>query len=117
MQAGNAVQVGNRPFVGNAAAGAAPVDPQAPPTARQVADYAAREGLNINAARFCSYYAARGWCISGQPMKDWQAAVRTWVSRDEPSPAKPRGKVVAEQCYTQRPYTHSDDAADALMNA
>lgn len=29
--------------------------------------------------------------------------------------AKPQGKVVREQQYTQREYTHSDDAADQLM--
>jgi len=31
------------------------------------------------------------------------------------APARPQGKVVREQQYTQREYTHSDDAADQLM--
>lgn len=31
------------------------------------------------------------------------------------APVRPQGKVVREQQYTQRQYTHSDDAADQLM--
>lgn len=86
-----------------------------PPTREAVAAYAAGAGLTIDAARFCDYYATRGWTVNGTPMQDWRAAVRTWVSRDKPAHTAPRGKVVGEQQYTQRPYTHTEDAADELV--
>lgn len=50
------------------------------PTIEQVKAYCFEKGYNINAEYFVDYYEARGWLIGKNPMKNWQAAVRTWVS-------------------------------------
>ena len=89
-----------------------------PPTEAEVVDFAAEQGLTINARLFVAHYTAKGWKISGRPMEDWHAAVIAWVSRDDPSqPGRSRSspKTVEQQQYTQREYTHSEDAADAMM--
>lgn len=62
-----------------------------PPTENQVSDYA-REYIaskdydyDFPSARFVDHYAANGWRIGGKaPMRDWQAAVRSWIHRESP---------------------------------
>lgn len=76
-----------------------------PPTPEQVAEYCRERGNNVNADRFCAFYASKGWKVGNQPMKDWKAAVITWEKRDAAAPAKP---VVAQQ-YDQRDYTGVND--------
>ena len=77
-----------------------------PPTVEEVASYCRERGNNVNAQRFVDFYAAKGWKIGQNPMKDWKAAVRTWEQRDD-SPARP-AKVVSAQQYTQRQYTEDE---------
>lgn len=86
-----------------------------PPTVEEVAAYCRERGNNVNAQRFVDFYAAKGWKIGQNPMKDWKAAVRTWEQRDD-SPARP-AKVVSAQQYTQRQYTEEELLAvsDDLM--
>lgn len=52
------------------------------PTAQEVAEYASKEGLRINAKRFVDYYAARGWMTGSTPVTDWQALARSWAAKD-----------------------------------
>jgi hypothetical protein len=49
-----------------------------PPKIEWVTDYCNQRQNNIIPQKFFDYYQTRGWKIKGQPMKDWQAAVRTW---------------------------------------
>ena len=59
--------------------GRKPQTMQEPPTPEEVAEYAASIGYAIDAARFCDYWAARGWEVRPRiRMKDWRAAVRNW---------------------------------------
>lgn len=54
-----------------------------PPTPDEVTEYSTSRGHPIEGNAFCDYYTARGWQYNrGQPMKDWRAAVRTWIQRD-----------------------------------
>lgn len=41
--------------------------------------------LGFDAERFVDFYASKGWKVGKSPMKDWQAAVRSWLrnARDE----------------------------------
>lgn len=73
-----------------------------PPTVDEVADYCRERGNAVNAQRFVDFYAAKGWRIGKEPMKDWRAAVRTWEQRDN-DPGKP-AKTVSAQQYEQRHY-------------
>ena len=88
-----------------------------PPTVDEVIAYAREAGLVINAQRFVDFYASKGWKVGGSGMKDWRAAVRNWAAREQlpPSRCGPTMKGVEQQQYTQREYTHSDNAVDAMM--
>ena len=49
-----------------------------PPSPDDVSAYAAERGLDIDAAAFVDFYAAKGWKVGTSPMRDWRAAVRNW---------------------------------------
>lgn len=60
-----------------------------PPTIEEVTAYCQERGNGIDPSAFLDYYEARGWKIGNQPMKSWQAAVRTWERRgNEQRPQK-----------------------------
>ncbi len=50
----------------------------AAPTPAEVSAYASSAGIAIDPDRFVDFYASKGWKVGKNPMKDWQAAVRTW---------------------------------------
>jgi hypothetical protein len=54
-----------------------------PPTAREVHDYCQEMGYHINEEKYISYYQSNGWKVGKNKMKDWKAAVRTWVQKDK----------------------------------
>lgn len=60
-----------------------------PPTIEEVAAYCQERANGVNPQKFIDHYAARGWMIGKNKMKDWEAAVRTWESNDY-GPAKPQ---------------------------
>lgn len=53
-----------------------------PPTPTEVNEYCNEKGYNIDADAFIDFYESKGWKVGNQPMKDWKAAVRNWVRRD-----------------------------------
>ena len=56
------------------------------PAVEDIRDYCRERRNAIDPQRFYDFYEAKGWRVGNQPMKDWQAAVRTWEGRE---PAKP----------------------------
>jgi hypothetical protein len=48
------------------------------PTPAEVTAYAQLKHLPVNGEAFCDHYEANGWMVGKNPMKSWQAAVRTW---------------------------------------
>ena len=58
----------------------------APPSPEQVRDYCQEKGIKVDPDSFVDFYAAKGWKVGSQPMKDWKAAVRTWSRRDSSAP-------------------------------
>ena len=80
-----------------------------PPTVDEVAAYCPARGNGISAQRFHDFYAAKGWRVGNQPMKDWRACVRTWEGRDGPGSGSGKpGKTVSAQQYGQRKYTEAE---------
>lgn len=67
-----------------------------PPSVDEVREYCNEINATISPDAFVDFYAAKGWKVGNQPMKDWRAAVRTWEKREERSPQKPRRKSFAE---------------------
>lgn len=54
-----------------------------PPTVDEVKAYCQEQGYTIDAEFFFDYYDQRDWELkSGQKMKKWKAAVRTWVKNE-----------------------------------
>ena len=48
------------------------------PTFEEVAAYCRERGNDVDPQSWYDYYTANGWRVGRNPMKDWQAAVRTW---------------------------------------
>jgi hypothetical protein len=89
-----------------------------PPPKEAILYFCLDNNLNLNVDRFYDYYSMQGWKLSnGNPMRDWQAAVRQWVSRDQKravqasAPAPRQVKQVPAQQYEQRDYGKEDSEA------
>ena len=55
-----------------------------PPTPEEVQAYMLEQGgTYIQAAKFHAHYASKGWKVGREPMKDWKAAARGWLLRDQ----------------------------------
>lgn len=53
------------------------------PTLAEIEAYCRERNNGVNAHQFFDFYEAKGWLIGRNPMKDWEAAVRTWEQRDD----------------------------------
>lgn len=53
-----------------------------PPSVDDVAKYCKECNYTINPWRFVNYYTSNGWMVGKNKMKDWQAAVRTWQTKE-----------------------------------
>ena len=81
-----------------------------PPTVEDVKAYCTARNNGVDAQRFVDYYTANGWRVGKNPMKDWQATVRTWERSDS---IKQPVKAGSAQDYGQRDYTGVvDELAD-----
>lgn len=54
-----------------------------PPSPQEVEAYGKEIHYSIDGEQFVDFYAAKGWMIGKNKMKDWKAAVRTWRKRDQ----------------------------------
>lgn len=52
------------------------------PTLSEVTEYCQSRKNQVDPQRFLDFYESKGWKVGDQPMRDWQAAVRTWERRD-----------------------------------
>lgn len=77
------------------------------PTAEEVRAYCAERGNHVDAQAFVDFYAAKGWKVGSVPMKDWQAAVRTWEKRD----------AERKQAATSRPNRQRDFGSSRVYSA
>ena len=60
-----------------------------PPTVDDVRIFCEEHGYIIDPQRFIDFYESNGWRVGKNPMKSWQAAVRSWNSREQQAPNKP----------------------------
>lgn len=58
------------------------------PTLQEVRDYCRERQNLVDSAKWHDYYSSNGWKVGKNPMKDWQAAVRTWERSDFNSAVK-----------------------------
>ena len=57
-----------------------------PPTFEEVLAYCQERGNDVNPEKWLSYYQSNGWKVGKNPMKNWQAAIRTWEKNAETVP-------------------------------
>lgn len=79
-----------------------------PPTVDEVAEYCRERKNNINAQTFVDFYAAKGWRVGNQPMRDWKASVRTWEQRDNNGAPPQKPRLLRAQDYHQREYDEKE---------
>jgi hypothetical protein len=60
------------------------------PSVEQVAAYCQERGNSVDPQKWHDHYESNGWKVGKNPMKNWQAAVRTWEKGAEA--AAPRKK-------------------------
>lgn len=91
-----------------------------PPTVEEVSAYLNEKGYDIDPEAFVDFYASKGWKVGNSPMKDWKAAVGTWVRRrknDNPAPKKTTNNGPVQQSNpfnSFEQHRYSDDELDAL---
>lgn len=54
-----------------------------PPTEDEVREYCRERGNSVDPSRFVNFYAAKGWMVGKNKMKDWKAAIRTWENQGD----------------------------------
>lgn len=73
-----------------------------PPTIDDVKNYCSEHGYAVDPQRFVDYYTANGWKVGKNPMKDWQATVRSWANRDREAVSRPSSPANPALNYEQR---------------
>lgn len=86
-----------------------------PPTVEDVQAFISENGYPVDAERFVSYYESNGWRVGKNPMKDWQATVRTWARRDSEQQTK-TVKANPALDYQMRPYSDADYGDDFFVD-
>lgn len=73
-----------------------------PPSLDEVTAYCQERHNNVNPERFIDFYAAKGWMIGANKMRDWKAAIRTWEQREDKPLLQGRGSPVINKPATGR---------------
>ena len=82
-----------------------------PPALQEVQAYCQERGNKVDPGQFIDFYAAKGWMVGKNKMKDWKACVRTWErSEQNKAPIKQSEKKNTFHNFQQR-----DTDYDALV--
>ena len=66
------------------------------PTIPQIMDYCIERGNSVDAVKFFDFYESKNWVIGKSPMKNWQAAIRTWEGNNKDQQPKLIGRQTQE---------------------
>ena len=66
------------------------------PTIQEIEDRCNEMGYSIDAESFFNYYESKGWVVGKSPMKNWQAALAGWNSRNNKGKSTVKGQHNAE---------------------
>lgn len=84
-------------------AAASPTRPRfVPPTVEEVTAYVQERGSRVDPQAFVDFYAAKGWMVGKNKMRDWKAACRSaegWERWDRKPAASDRDRVKTEADY------------------
>jgi hypothetical protein len=49
-----------------------------------------QNNLDVDGVKFINFYESKGWMVGKNKMKDWKAAIRTWVKPKQEEIKHPR---------------------------
>ena len=82
-----------------------------PPSADEVTAYLAEKNEHrFSAETFVDHYASKGWMIGKNRMRDWRAAVRTWIKRKDDEGVPQPGAGSDGLSYEERQFREFDEA-------
>lgn len=87
-----------------------------PPTEKDVKNFCKEQGIIVNAKRFVSFYASKGWMVGNTPMQDWKAAVLAWAAKDEEK-ADNKPKLLKSYDISEIEQLFADDIAEISRGA
>lgn len=58
------------------------------PSLDEIRDYCRSRSNSVDPELFYNFYESKGWMVGKNPMKDWQAAIRTWEISEKGTPKK-----------------------------
>ena len=67
------------------------------PTFNDVLEYCMQNNLDVDGVKFINFYESKGWMVGKNKMKDWKAAVRTWVKPKQEQVIDPLVEYVNKQ--------------------
>ena len=85
-----------------------------PPSVEDVEAYCFEKNYSVDAQHFVDYYASKGWVVGKTPMKDWKAAVRTWIRNDDKYNHQTCTSNAAGN-YRNSKFTSPEDARAAIL--
>jgi len=85
------------------------------PTIEEITEYCKSRSNSVDTQRFFDYYESKGWMVGKSPMKNWQAAVRTWEKNNfnsSPKPKKPQFSGIPDDYYKKTQKVLLPDGSD-----
>jgi len=73
------------------------------PTIEEIKAYCDERKNSIDPHRFFDHYESTGWKVGKNPMKDWQAAIRTWEKNAFDKPSDGRKIIIEKPVYRTCP--------------
>lgn len=73
-----------------------------PPTLEEVTAYVRERGSKVDPQGFIDFYAAKGWMVGKNKMRDWRAACRNaekWERWDKPQQGGDRNRIKTDADY------------------
>jgi len=67
------------------------------PTFNDVLEYCMQNNLDVDGVKFINFYESKGWMVGKNKMKDWKAAIRTWVKPKQEQVIDPLVEYVNKQ--------------------
>lgn len=52
------------------------------PSIEDIVQYCKTKGITLDAEKFYYYYESKGWVVGKSPMKNWKAAIQTWLRQE-----------------------------------
>lgn len=68
-----------------------------PPTFNDVLEYCMQNNLDVDGIKFINFYESKGWMVGKNKMKNWKAAIQTWVKTKQEKVTDPLVEYVNKQ--------------------